>query len=66
MFHRHHWLTVGEKYTPRDSDITSFHGNTDEDTYLKVVYGLTVISQQCDGCGLLKTEGIPGQTIGAS
>lgn len=66
MFHRHKWKTTGEKYTPRNHNMTHFEGHTNDDLYLKVMFGVTVITQECAGCGLLRTEGVPGQTEGAN
>ena len=62
MFHRHSWGLSGERYTPRDESMTYFDGKVREETYLMVSYGLTVITQRCYRCGVVRVETVPGRT----
>lgn len=65
MFHRHNWGLSGERFTPHPETMTRFEGDVTEETYLMVVYGLTLITQRCYGCGLVRVEKVPGRTYDA-
>lgn len=63
MFHRHHWKTIGERYNPRPEGMTSFKG--DAESLVRVAYGFTVITQECESCGRVEARSVAGRTAGA-
>jgi hypothetical protein len=63
LFHRHHWKTTGERYSPRPEGMTNVRGTNE--FLLKATYGVTVITQECDSCGEARVLTTAGRTEAA-
>jgi hypothetical protein len=58
---RHQWETVGQRFTPPPSLLRFKQGSGSDQLTLIVMYGLTVVTQRCEHCGLEKAYTVPGQ-----
>lgn len=61
IFHRHHWKTVGEKFNPPKPGLRDTKG--DAAWTMRVIYGITVLTQECESCGEVRTHTTAGRTV---
>lgn len=59
LFHRHKWQEVQRNYTPPRTDLRSAQIATVE-LVEKLTFGVTVVEQNCVGCGELRAHELIG------
>jgi hypothetical protein len=57
---RHQWKLAGAKYNPRPEGLRNAKGN-DPALVREAIYGITVLTQQCEHCGWIATSRAVGQ-----
>lgn len=61
--HQHQWKVIGVRFHPRPEDLSRARWDPDPDLELirEVLYGFTLLTQQCTECGWVATSRTAGQ-----
>lgn len=64
MFHRHKWQLLGASHSDPPTTLTKLvaHPDMDGDIAYSAMFGLSVVTQQCEVCGRTESYTVPGNT----
>ena len=68
-WHSHNWKDEAEKYNPpsgRAFEVSGVTNDVQADIIKKELYGFTVVTQKCEGCGKTRAYKVYGKTANSS